>query len=188
MTPCLLGKRLQGLCVFVQTARHIPFVPFQPQLFPLILYLQSSSPQSDQWGSRDWGLCKLAGSCSTTDRCMKSAREKKKEKQAEERLEVSALILKPQHGSSARAQLIAVRLLSPLFRQTPYQASQTGLFQPCAARAAMFLRRCTLTPVSISAALYPFIDACPALIPALICHAIHYPSVCFSGLLNDSSH
>lgn len=147
MTPCLLRKCLQGLCVFVQTAQHIPFVPFQPQLFPLILYLQSSSPQSDQWGSRDWGLCKFAGSCSTTDRCMKSEREKK-EKQEEERLEVSAHILKPQHSSSARAQLIAVRLLSPLFRQTPYQASQTGLFQPCAARCNVS------TPLHINSGVY----------------------------------
>ena len=46
---------------------------------------------------------------------------------------------------------------------------------------------CTLTLASVSAALYPFIDACLASIPALIGQAIHYPSVCFSGLLNDLS-
>lgn len=47
--------------------------------------------------------------------------------------------------------------------------------------------RVTSTVVSISAALYPCIDACLPLIHALICHAIHYPSVCFSWLLNDQS-
>lgn len=47
--------------------------------------------------------------------------------------------------------------------------------------------RVTPTVVSISAALYPCIDACLPLFQALICHVIHYPSVCFSWLLNDQS-
>ena len=58
---------------------------------------------------------------------------------------------------------------------------------PAAHSGASVPRHSAAAMVSISTALYLFIDACLPLIGALICHAIHYPSVCCSGLLNDLS-
>lgn len=83
-----------------------------------------------------------------------------------------------------QAEFITLSLASPSFKKTPAEAAGIS---PLHLKSNDVPQCCTLTLVCVSAALYPFIDACLASIPALIGRAIHYPSVCLAGLLNDLS-
>lgn len=104
-------------------------------------------------------------------------------------LALNKLIPEPQSSRKTQVGLISVSLLSALFKRTPYQWGVVCVWALSALCVQHNNVRCysTLAVVSISAALYPCIDECPPSIPAMICHAIHYPSVCFSWLLNDLS-